>query len=129
MWCLININHSREDSTAFFRFKNWNFSSIAPYCEFKMVPVLLLSCTLTGCLLNNTYHQPDVPIANQWTVADRNITRHDEKNTPYLAWWKGFNDPTLNHLIEKGLLYNNSLNMSRGHILAAEGELKKIHNQ
>ncbi|WP_231865894.1 TolC family protein [Legionella fallonii] len=90
---------------------------------------LLLPFILTGCLLNNTYHKPEVEVANQWTVADRNISNNDEKNIPYLAWWRGFNDPTLNELIEKGLQYNNSLNMSRNHIKAAEGELKKIRYQ
>lgn len=88
-----------------------------------------VSCFLTGCGYYNPYHKPDVPVVNQWTVGDRYIVNTDAKNTPYLAWWRGFNDPTLNQLIESGLANNNSLNMSRGHIEAAEGELKKIHYQ
>ena len=91
--------------------------------------LLLIASSLTGCGYNNPYHKPDVAVANQWTVADRHMTPTDEKNTPYLAWWRGFNDPTLNQLIDSGLVSNNSLNMSRGHIEAAEGELKKVHYQ
>ena len=48
--------------------------------------ILLLPFTLTGCLLNNTYHKPEVEVANQWTVGDRNIISKNEQNTPYLAW-------------------------------------------
>lgn len=88
---------------------------------------IVLPFLLAGC--NHAYHKPDVPVTNQWTVSDRNLVTSDEKNLPYIAWWKGFNDPTLDQLIEKGLRYNTSINMSRGHIQAAEGELKKIQYQ
>ena len=84
---------------------------------------------LVGCGYNNPYHKPDVAVANHWTVADRYIQNTNEKNIPFMAWWRGFNDPTLNQLIEQGLISNNSLNMSHGQIEAAEGELKKIRYQ
>jgi NodT family efflux transporter outer membrane factor (OMF) lipoprotein len=82
-----------------------------------------------GCAYNTDYHKPDVPVTNQWSVPDRAIESNNESNLPYLAWWQGFNDPLLNQLIESGLANNNSLNMSRGHIEAAEGELKKVQFQ
>lgn len=85
--------------------------------------LLLASCT------KQIYVKPNIAVNNQWSVADRNISHGDEKNIPYLAWWKGFNDPVLTQLIETGLICNTSLNMSRGHIEAAEGELKKIRYQ
>jgi multidrug efflux system outer membrane protein len=94
----------------------------------RLINWVLLPLILAGCL-KNTYHKPDVKVVNQWTVADRNISNNDEKNIPYLAWWRGFNDPTLDKLIERGLHCNTSLNMSRGSIEAAEGELKKIRYQ
>lgn len=84
---------------------------------------------LGGCGYYNPYHKPDVAVANHWTVTDRNILNTNARNIPYLAWWRGFNDPTLNRLIEAGLVSNNSLNMSRGQIEAAQGELKKIRYQ
>ncbi|MBX9598318.1 MAG: TolC family protein [Burkholderiales bacterium] len=92
-------------------------------------PLALLPFILLGCAYNNTYHKPDVPVKNQWSVPDRNIESGNESNLPYIAWWQGFNDPLLNQLIESGLANNNSLNMSRGHIEAAEGELKKVQFQ
>ncbi len=92
-------------------------------------PLALLPFILLGCAYNNTYQKPDVPVKNQWSVPDRNIESGNESNLPYIAWWQGFNDPLLNQLIESGLANNNSLNMSRGHIEAAEGELKKVQFQ
>ena len=64
---------------------------------------LLLPFILAGCM-KNTYHKPDVQVVNKWTVTDRNLSNNNETNTPYLAWWRGFNDPTLNLLIEEGLV-------------------------
>lgn len=84
---------------------------------------------MVGCAYNNPDLRPNVPVKNQWSVKDRHILNTDEKNTPYMAWWRGFNDPALNQLIERGLLCNNSLNMSKGHIDAAAGELKKVRYQ
>lgn len=92
-------------------------------------PLALVPFILLGCAYNNTYHKPDVPVKNQWSVPDRNIESGNESNLPYIAWWQGFNDSLLNQLIESGLANNNSLNMSRGHIEAAEGELKKVQFQ
>lgn len=91
--------------------------------------LLVLSCMMVGCAYNNPDLRPNVPVKNQWSVKDRHILNTDEKNTPYMAWWRGFNDPALNQLIERGLLCNNSLNMSKGHIDAAAGELKKVRYQ
>lgn len=89
----------------------------------------LISVLLTGCMYHHPYHPPQVPVSNRWTVQDRQITVKDDTHLPYLAWWRGFHDPTLNRLIDRGLVSNNTLNMSRAHIEAAEGELKKIHYQ
>lgn len=91
--------------------------------------LVLLSFMMVGCAYNNPDLRPNVPVKNQWSVKDRHILNADEKNTPYMAWWRGFNDPALNRLIERGLLCNNSLNMSKGHIDAAAGELKKVRYQ
>ena len=91
--------------------------------------VVLFSILIQGCVYFHTYHKPKVAVLKQWTVKDRYIQHIDDKNIPYLAWWRGFNDKTLNQLIERGLICNNSLNMSRGHIEAAAGELQKIRYQ
>ncbi|HHF7343893.1 TPA: TolC family protein [Legionella feeleii] len=94
-----------------------------------LVKAFLLTFILAGCAYHNPYPKPNVEVTNQWSVTDRNIISTDEKNMPYIAWWRGFKDPTLNQFIARGLLCNTSLNMSRGHIEAAQGELKKVRYQ
>lgn len=84
---------------------------------------------LVGCGYFNPNQKPNVSVSNHWTVPDRYINHSNDKNLPYIAWWCGFNDPTLNQLIEKGLQCNNTLNMSRGNVEAAIGELRKIRYQ
>lgn len=89
----------------------------------KLLP--LLSLLIIGCA--TTYTKPQLATPNNWSVTT--ATTSDESNLPYLAWWQGFNDPLLNQLVESAIANNNSLNMSRSHIEAAEGELKKIQFQ
>lgn len=90
----------------------------------RPVKIILLSVFLVGCY-SEPYHRPHVEVINKWSVKDKNVKNIDSKNIPYIAWWRDFKDPTLNQLIERGLISNTSLGMSRGSIEAAEGELKK----
>lgn len=89
--------------------------------------LLLLPAVIGACAYNSSYQKPQVPVNQNWSVP--NNAAVSESNLPYLAWWQGFNDSTLNQLIESGLVANNGLNMSRGHVEAAEGELKKVQFQ
>ena len=90
--------------------------------------VWILPVVIGACSYNSSYQKPAVPVSAKWSVPLNNLAS-TESNLPYLAWWQGFNDPTLNQLIESGLVANNGLNMSRGHVEAAEGELKKVQFQ
>lgn len=89
--------------------------------------LLLIPLLLTACSYNSGYTAPDVHV-EKWTVPTY-ASNQIESNLPYLQWWTGFNDPVLNQLIESGLANNNTLNMSRGHVEVAEGELKKVQLQ
>ena len=90
--------------------------------------VWILPVVIGACSYNSSYQKPAVPVNAKWSVPLNNLAS-TESNLPYVAWWQGFNDPTLNQLIESGLVANNGLNMSRGHVEAAEGELKKVQFQ
>ena len=91
------------------------------------VLTVIIASLLAGCAYFSEYKKPDVPVNNQWDVPQN--TGLSESNLPFVSWWQGFNDPTLNQLIESGLASNNTLNMSRGNVEAAEGELKKVQLQ
>jgi len=105
-------------------------NTMESYMLYRVKVLCLIPLLLAGCMLpKKEYHKTTIPVMEQWPVTNNYTSKTDEKNLPYLAWWKGFNDPTLNDIITKGLQYNNNLNMSRGAIEAAEGELKKINYQ
>lgn len=89
----------------------------------SVLPIIFCACSYTS-----GYDNPQVAVHKAWTVP-QNTANFTESNLPYLQWWHGFNDPVLNQLIESGLANNNTLNMSRGHVEAAEGELKKVQLQ
>jgi NodT family efflux transporter outer membrane factor (OMF) lipoprotein len=88
----------------------------------------ILPIVLYACSYNSGYDNPQVSVHKTWTVP-QNSVEITESNLAYMQWWLGFNDPLLNKLIESGLANNNTLNMSRGHVEAAEGELKKVQLQ
>ena len=61
----------------------------------------------------------------KWSAEDKNI-HIESTNLAEMAWWKKFNDPQLNQLIESALQNNNNLQMAMGNILQAQASLKKI---
>lgn len=76
------------------------------------VIVILLSCTLlNGCiklLPRTVYKQPRVDIPQKWQQeqGQRSSRKSIAEQEP---WWKSFNDPILDYLIERALRSNNDL--------------------
>lgn len=76
---------------------------------------------LAGCgLLQTEYQQPQVNVPGQWTqhapgvtetgLIKANATTSDIRSMPLNDhWWRNFNDPTLNALVDKALAKNNDL--------------------
>lgn len=85
---------------------------------------------LIGCSAYNTVpKEPKALVTNRWSVINHYLANTKDTRLPYTAWWNDFHDPMLSRLIHTGMLNNNSLNVSKGHIEAAEGELKKVRFQ
>lgn len=87
---------------------------------------LTTGIVLAACSYNGGLDTPKITAQN-WTVPSN--TGAIESNLPFVYWWQGYNDDTLNTLVESALANNNKINMSRGHIEAAQGELKKVQLQ
>lgn len=64
---------------------------------------------LTGCgtWIKSDYQRPPVNIPSQWS-AMVSVADDSEKDSQQ-PWWYAFNDPNLNHLIDKALRKNNNL--------------------
>lgn len=70
-----------------------------------LMPVSLLLNGCSGLLPRSQYTRPEVAVPDQWSGGNTTGTAvaTGEK------WWRDFNDPTLNELIERALKSNNHL--------------------
>ncbi|MFZ1642823.1 MAG: efflux transporter outer membrane subunit [Candidatus Contendobacter sp.] len=72
---------------------------------------LLAALTLAGCSLAPTYQRPEVPVPAQWQI---NIqTANDLANT---VWWKQFQDPVLDNLIQTALQENKDVQIAAARV-------------
>lgn len=96
--------------------------------KIKQIILVGLSGTLlVGCgLLGPTYKEPTLNSPQQWNSKD-NATQLESSNIAQIAWWKQFNDPQLNTLIESALSNNNNLQMAMGNVLQAQASLRKVN--
>lgn len=96
------------------------------YKKIFQIVVIALNILLTACIYNKKYYAPSTQSsAETWNDQDSHYQNTDI-NLPYLAWWEKFDDPTLNELIERGLVQNNNINIAMGNVEAAHGELKRV---
>lgn len=65
-----------------------------------LMTFLLNACTMVG----PDYKTPDTQVSSKWNTDNHGVTTNPTQDA---AWWKNFNDPVLNHLIEVG--YKNNL--------------------
>jgi NodT family efflux transporter outer membrane factor (OMF) lipoprotein len=71
-------------------------------CAVTLVGAVL---TLTGCKVGPNYKKPVLNVNNNWSVT--NSPQISAQPPADNAWWKAFNDPTLERLIQ--LAYNQNL--------------------
>ena len=92
---------------------------------FKAIYLIAGMNWLAGCSLSpSQHHAPPINVPEQWQMGD--VSLIDGKNLPYLAWWKKFQDPELDHLIETGLQVNNTVQQARAKLLVAKEELRSV---
>lgn len=82
---------------------------------------LLASCALLG----PKYQEPNIDKPNNWKSSSINAVS-ESTNIAELAWWKKFNDPQLNQLIESALTNNNDLQSAMGNMLQAQSSLRQV---
>lgn len=88
---------------------------------------LLLAALLSGCTVGADYVRPDTPLGKKWDGAS---------SAPFGAsdaalsgaetlgqWWKGFNDPVLDRMINEALKSNLDLHIAETRIRQARAEL------
>ena len=84
---------------------------------------LVLACALVvaGCLVGPDYKQPYVPLNAHWnSKGDPRVTSQSPID---VAWWKSFNDPTLDRLVEIAYEQNLPLQIAGLKILEARAQI------
>jgi NodT family efflux transporter outer membrane factor (OMF) lipoprotein len=82
-----------------------------------LLSVLLSSCTMVG----PDYNRPPVEVNQNWLEAKD--PRLQSENQDHRTWWKVFNDPTLDRLIETAYRENLDLRVAGIRVLAARAQL------
>ena len=89
----------------------------------KNCPIIILASLLAACsLIAPDRPNPSVNLPKSWNYTSNPA----ESNLPYVAWWKKFNDPDLNRLIEKALKNNSSLETAKANIDKARASLLTV---
>ncbi len=86
-----------------------------------------LAVLVSGCgLLGPSYEKPVLTEPSYWNNSSA-TTKVESFNLAEQAWWRKFNDPVLNQLIESALTNNNSLQIAMGNVLQAKASLSKAN--
>jgi NodT family efflux transporter outer membrane factor (OMF) lipoprotein len=91
---------------------------------FASAPQLLLILVLlafAGCTVGPNFQRPKTAVSTNWQeIADPRVST---ASATYRGWWKGFNDPVLDRLIERAYQENLSLRQAGVRVLQARAEL------
>lgn len=92
----------------------------------NFISLFALGTILVGCAVYGpSYSKPNTNDPANWQSRDL-LAVTESENLPALAWWKSFNDPQLNALIESALRNNNNIQAAIGNIIAAQGQLRQV---
>ena len=100
-------------------------------------PILILSASLTGCMVGPNFHTPSAPATNRYTEG---VLPKKTVNTPSVSqggkaqqfvmgqdipaqWWALFHSPDLNRLVEQGLVNSTNLASAQAALRVAQETL------
>lgn len=84
----------------------------------KIYAALILSVGLTGCAtVGIDYKSPDIDPSIRYAAVG---TADGQAITPNTQWWKSFNDPQLNGLIERGLAQSLTVAQALERVMVAQ---------
>src|SRR5215469_4900939 len=84
------------------------------------VAALTLLLSLSACLVGPDFVKPDAPIADKFLKATSSAM---SESRDYRDWWKSFNDPVLNRLIELAYAQNLTLLSAGTRVIEARAAL------
>ena len=75
------------------------------------------SALLSGCAVGPNYKPPQTSVANSFANTPTNTPSADE--TMLATWWKGFNDPKLDGLVDRAAAHNLDLRIAMANLKEA----------
>ncbi len=98
------------------------YSDVSRARRARMVwPALLVALLLFGCTLGPDFVKPKAAVSPNWV--DANDPRVNTGPAQYRDWWKAFNDPVLDRLIDRAYRDNLSLRIAGVRVLEARAQL------
>lgn len=85
------------------------------------LPGLGMFLLLSGCMVGPDYERPSTDTAAQWL--DSEDARLNTNSTNVQDWWKTFNDPILNRLIERAYLNNLDIRIAGVRVIEARAQV------
>lgn len=76
--------------------------------RFRLIVCAGVTLALSGCAIQTKIQNPQLKIPTQWSMASTS-TAAASSAIAHRVWWKDFNDPQLDTLIEEALRDNNAL--------------------
>jgi outer membrane protein, multidrug efflux system len=80
----------------------------------------LAGCGLVACNLGPHYKRPDIPPPQAW----RDTSNLEQPGWPSSDWWRGFNSPTLNDLMDQARVANDDLGAAIARIQQADAQAR-----
>ena len=92
--------------------------------------LLTLTLLVSGCTVGPDYKPPIVPVPKQWSETPKDthkpVPSKDDRGSPQAApadqWWKSFNDPVLNRLINDAIAANLDLKQALARVKEARAQ-------
>lgn len=91
---------------------------------------LIPAITLASCsMFSQPYTKPNLGVPSTWNKSDEDLNMtaiNQAESLAELKWWKQFDDPSLNQIIESALLNNNDIKIAMANLANAQGQLKQV---
>ena len=95
-------------------------------CKNLRFPLALFVSSLlfSGCTtLGPDFVKPEAPMTDEWSKSDTDKSRVKIETADYSSWWKGFDDPVLNKLIDTAYKENLDIRIAGLRIIEARAVL------
>ena len=119
------IENFRDHRVGFMKeIKSKEFAGAAIYRECGMAALIAAVALLTtSCMVGPDYQTPKADVAKQWSPSTAVANRPFSDAETY--WWRNFNDPILNQVVETACSNNLSLQIAGVRVLETRARLNR----